>query len=61
VDIGAFTDRQRQVAELANEKGYFENDEAGAEAVATELDIAQSTVSKHLRAVIRKLLSQIYG
>lgn len=34
--------------------------QASAGAVASELEVAQSTVSKHLRSVIRKLLSQIY-
>jgi DNA-binding CsgD family transcriptional regulator len=60
VTLDSLTDRQRQVARLAVRMGYFDSGGASAEAVATELGISKSTVSKHLRAVVEKLLSQIF-
>jgi DNA-binding CsgD family transcriptional regulator len=60
VDLSTLTERQRQVAEAATEMGYFVSDAASAEQVAAELDISQSTLSQHLRAIIRKILSQLF-
>jgi len=59
VDRSVLTDRQREVATVAIEAGYFETDGAAAAEVADRLGISKSTLSEHLRAVIRKLLSQI--
>ncbi len=56
------TDRQREVLRMAFHAGYFDwprdND---ATTVATELGIAQSTFSQHLRAAERKLLEEHFG
>jgi len=59
VDRSVLTDRQREVATAAVEAGYFETDGAAAAEVAQTLGISKSTLSEHLRAVIRKLLPQI--
>ncbi|WP_162551663.1 helix-turn-helix domain-containing protein [Halohasta litchfieldiae] len=59
VDLSVLTDRQREVATVAIEMGYFEETGATAEETADALDISKSTLSEHLRIVIRKLLSQI--
>lgn len=46
----ALTDRQREVVETATELGYYEVPrEATLNDVAAELDLAESTVSDHLR------------
>jgi len=56
-DPDELTARQREVLETAYEMGYFEYPrDTGAEAVATELDIATSTFTEHLSAAQRKLL-----
>jgi DNA-binding transcriptional ArsR family regulator len=59
VDLSVLTDRQRQVAETAIEMGYFSPDGADAAHVAATLDISQSTLSRHLRVVTEKILSQV--
>lgn len=59
VDLSALTERQREVANVALESGYFESEGATASEVATTLNISKSTLSEHLRIVIRKLLSQL--
>jgi predicted DNA binding protein len=59
---GQLTDRQREVLTMAFHAGYFDwprdND---AVTVATELDIAQSTFSQHLRTAERKLLEGLFA
>jgi DNA-binding transcriptional ArsR family regulator len=59
VDLSTLTDRQREVAVVALEMGYFEETGAAAEEIAAALQISKSTLSEHLRIVIRKLLSQL--
>ena len=55
------TERQREVVRVAFYAGYFDQPRtADAETVATELGIAQSTFSQHLRAAERKLLEALY-
>ena len=61
VDLDSLTPRQKEVARVAVDMEYFDGNGASAEEVAAELDISKSTVSKHLRAVIRKVLSQVFG
>ncbi|WP_101296916.1 helix-turn-helix domain-containing protein [Halegenticoccus soli] len=60
VDLLTLTERQREVAETAIEMGYFEPDGADAETIAAKLDVSRSTLSRHLRIVIRKILSQLF-
>lgn len=59
VDLSTLTDRQREVATVALGSGYFESDGATASEVAATLKISKSTLSEHLRIVIRKILSQV--
>lgn len=59
VDLSVLTDRQHEVASVSIELGYFETDGASATEVADSLGVSKSTLSEHLRIVIRKLLSQI--
>ena len=59
VDLSVLTARQREVATAAIEMGYFEETGATAAETAAALDISKSTLSEHLRIVIRKLLSQL--
>ncbi|WP_254547371.1 GAF domain-containing protein [Halomarina pelagica] len=55
------TDRQREVLETAYYSGYFETPrETTGEELADGLDIAQSTLNKHLRVAERKALSQFF-
>ncbi|XVH32039.1 helix-turn-helix domain-containing protein [Haloferacaceae archaeon DSL9] len=60
IDLSALTDRQREVVEAAVEMGYFSTGGTDAEAIASRLDISKSTLSHHLRVVIRKILSQLF-
>jgi DNA-binding CsgD family transcriptional regulator len=60
VDLSSLTERQQQVAETAIEMGYFTSEGADAETIAVKLDISQSTLSRHLRIVIQKILSQLF-
>lgn len=60
VDVSTLTERQRQVGETAIEMGYFDSDGAGAQTVAEEFDISRSSLSQHLRAIIRKIFSQFF-
>ncbi|HET7323670.1 MAG TPA: helix-turn-helix domain-containing protein [Halococcus sp.] len=59
VDLSTLTERQRQVAATAIEMGYFTPD-GDAAGIASKLDISQPTLSRHLRVVIRKILSQLF-
>lgn len=51
------TDRQREIVDLAVEEGYFEwpRDVSGEE-LAAKLDIDPSTLSRHLRVGLRKIV-----
>jgi len=55
------TDRQREVLEAAFEAGYYDwpRETSGA-ALAEELGISQPTLSEHLTAAERKLLSLVF-
>ncbi|MFB6157958.1 MAG: helix-turn-helix domain-containing protein [Haloferacaceae archaeon] len=62
VDRGRLTDRQREVLEVAYERGYFEYPGgANATEVAAELDIGLSTFAEHLAAAQSKLLDDLLG
>lgn len=62
IDVGALTDRQRQVLATAHDAGYFEHPkEASAADVADQLGIARSTFSEHLAAAQRNLLDELLG
>jgi hypothetical protein len=60
LDLEELTDRQRELARAAAERGYFEADGPTAAAMAQELDITKSTLSEHLRAVQRELFDQLF-
>lgn len=60
VDIGALTERQREVLSTAHKLGYFEHPrEVSAATVADELGIVASTFSEHLAAAQRNLLGEL--
>lgn len=60
VDRGVLTARQREVASLAVERGYFDPDGTAAGDLADELGVSKATVSEHLRAVQRKIGKQVF-
>jgi DNA-binding transcriptional ArsR family regulator len=60
LDLEELTERQRELARAAAERGYFEPGGPTAEAVAEELEITKSTLSEHLRAVQRELFDQLF-
>ncbi|WP_255151150.1 helix-turn-helix domain-containing protein [Halorarius halobius] len=60
VDLDRLTDRQREVAAAAAERGYFDPDGPTAATVAEELGVSKSTLSEHLRVVQRELLRQTF-
>lgn len=60
LDIDELTDRQREVARAAVERGYFQTDGLSAAEVAEDLDISKGTLSEHLRAVQRELVQQAF-
>ena len=55
------TERQREVATVAAEMGYFERGGASAAEVAAALDISKSTLSTHLRAVSAKVFRELFA
>ncbi len=60
VDMGALTERQREVLSTAHRLGYFEHPrEVSAATVADELGIVASTFSEHLAAAQRNLLDEL--
>ncbi|MFT4963543.1 MAG: putative DNA binding protein [Halobacteriales archaeon] len=60
IDLGALTDRQREVLDAAYEHGYFEHPRGGSAAdVADALDIAVPTFTEHLAAAQRNLLEEL--
>lgn len=61
VDKARLTGRQREVMEVAREKGYFDLPRrTNATELATELDLHPSTVSEHLRTAEKKMLDQLF-
>lgn len=60
LDIDELTDRQREVARAAVERGYFDTDGPSAADIAAELGIAKATLSEHLRAVQSELVRQAF-
>lgn len=60
-DLDQLTERQREVAARAVERGYFDPDGPAAKTVADELGVSKSTLSEHLRAVQRNLARQVFG
>lgn len=53
------TDRQRECLSLAFERGYFETpSQATLDDLAGDLDVAPQTLSKHIRAAVRKLVAR---
>ncbi|WP_435117145.1 bacterio-opsin activator domain-containing protein [Halolamina sp. C58] len=55
------TDRQREVLEVAFEAGYYDwPRQVSGEALAERLGISQPTLSEHLTAAERKLLSLVF-
>jgi len=60
VDIGALTEKQRDVLSTAHEMGYFAYpQEASAADIADALGIASSTFTEHLAAAQRNLLEEV--
>lgn len=60
VDDG-LTDKQREALRVAFHSGYFDWPRiANAETVASNIGIAQSTFSQHLRSAERKLLEELF-
>jgi PAS domain S-box-containing protein len=58
---GTLTDKQRQALRVAFHSGYFDWPRvANAETVASNIGIAQSTFSQHLRSAERKLLEELF-
>ena len=56
------TDRQREALQMAFHAGYFDWPRStDADTVAAQLDIAQSTLSQHLRTAERKLLEALFS
>ncbi|WP_167768376.1 helix-turn-helix domain-containing protein [Haloarcula amylovorans] len=61
VDRQAFTDRQREVLQMAHELGYFQRPkQANAGDVAAELGICPSTFAGHLAAAQTKLMDALF-
>lgn len=61
IDMNRLTDRQREVLRTAYRMGYFSYPrEATAEEVADALDIAASTVHKHLVSALGNLFDSLY-
>lgn len=61
VDLSSVTDRQRELAAAAADRGYFSPDGPSAAALAEEFDIAPGTLSEHLRRVQAELFRQTFG
>ncbi|SDQ44024.1 helix-turn-helix domain-containing protein [Natronobacterium texcoconense] len=60
LDAMAITDKQREAAKLAVERGYYETPRrTDLEALATELDVSKSAVSQRLNAVERVLIRRL--
>lgn len=60
--VDALTDRQREVLEVALDRGYYDLPrDATAKDLGDELDLDDSTVSEHLRRAERNLVSAVLG
>jgi predicted DNA binding protein len=60
VDRSSLTERQREVLQVAHERGYFDHPRgANACEVADHLDIAPATFGEHLAAAQRKILDAV--
>ncbi|PSQ12305.1 hypothetical protein BRC93_02625 [Halobacteriales archaeon QS_5_70_15] len=60
LNLDELTERQRELARAAAERGYFEPGGSTAETIAAEFGIAKSTLSEHLRTVQRELFDQLF-
>jgi len=60
IALGGLTERQREVATVAVERGYFNPDGPTAETVAADIGVSKSTLSEHLRVVQRALVQQTF-
>lgn len=61
IDMNRLTERQREVLRTAHRMGYFSYPrETTAEEIADALDIATSTVHKHLVAALGNLFDSLY-
>ena len=56
----ALTNRQLDVARVATQMGYYDRDGASAKEVASELGIAPSTLSTHLRRINAKIFDFLF-
>jgi predicted DNA binding protein/PAS domain-containing protein len=57
-----FTDRQREVLEIAHHAGYFNwPRDSSAEEVADTLDITSPTLLHHLRTAQKELVDEVFG
>jgi predicted DNA binding protein len=57
----ALTNRQLDVARVANQMEYYDRDGASAKEVAAELGIAPSTLSTHLRRINAKIFDFLFS
>jgi len=60
VDLSVLTARQREVARVAVERGYFDSDGVDADVLASDLGISKGTLSDHLREVRAELGEQLF-
>lgn len=60
LDLSTLTERQREVAQVAVDRGYFDPDGADAAVVADELGISKATLSDHLRSVRAEIGEQAF-
>jgi PAS domain S-box-containing protein len=62
VDDDRFTDRQREVLEIAHHAGYFNwPRDSSAEEVADTLNISSPTLLHHLRTAQKELVDEVFG
>lgn len=60
--LDRLTDRQREVLEVAYERGYYDVPRAAStDEIAAELDLDDSTVSEHLQRAERNLVGAVLG
>ncbi len=62
VDLSSLTEKQRQAAHMAIERGYYKRPrETSLQEMAGDLDISQQALSQRLGAVEEKLIGQLFG